>query len=122
MHAGRGTEKAARRNRLAGKRLSHQVGIEDETGEQRAQREENRRAVRPQRPAGGERARDERRPQTHQHAGDGANPQALARNAGAGFPQRAIGLAVEDHGNYRQHHADQLAAKLKAQHGVRTIL
>src|SRR5271166_261938 len=110
MSGGGSTEESGEADGFAHKRVLHEINIPDETGKERAEREEYSSGV------GAERADDlavhlvrhgaghERRPQTHQHAGDNADDDAFSGDRASHAGETAVGLAVKRHGDERADH------------------
>src|SRR5580693_124992 len=76
--------------------MFHEIDIPNETRQQSSEAKKKGSAVRPQRVSMREGSRSERRPQSHQDAGDNANDDAPARGPFPGL-QFAICFAVQNH-------------------------
>src|SRR5580704_13195455 len=123
--AGRGAmEKVRERDRFAHQRIFHEVDIPHKTGKQRAEREEDSDAVWAKSVAVRESARRKRRPEPHQHTGDDANHDAVARNGFVGAGKFAVRATVVNHGDHGadytggEHRQVTLALLHVAEHGA----
>src|SRR5690242_5369203 len=105
MTFGGAAKQIAETNGLADERLLHEINVPEEAGEQRAESEEHPNTVWTERVAARHGAGDERRPQSHQDAGDDAGDDALLGDGAVYVGEVAVGLPIEHDRDYRAKYA-----------------